>query len=895
MRAGPAGGCKIPNDQALRASAADPRSEDRSIGSGAYALWVIRMLFACRVSVLSAFAGLLLFLLAEQARDLFADVSLGAVTRSVEARFLWSSFFAYLVFLWAFPVHYAARRLLASDAWMVSGRLRQDVVKARRRLVRRRLRRCIDWIPRLLAMVPFLAVLAGLWNASEVVGRTQAFESSRDALGQIKILAVADVAIGLIFLVFLWGRRIFARGMSRRLANGIAVAYFLVVTAFFLAAVARPFLPADLAPRAAIVPVLLGGFVFLGSWLAWLGHKSSLPVLTLVVVGALAITGCNRRFNDVRTLPARPAADAKRQIEIGEAIRAWMAVNCDPRGCPPAVIVAAEGGASRAAFAAATAIGDLIDKAADLPDAGDPKDPHNRAIAPARRIFAISGVSGGSFGAATIRTALADALTRGQGSPPCLKPTPNWFKTRVAPASVRANWRACLQALVAGDYLTPAFVGFAFRDNFSPPSPSGGSLLFSSDRAALLERAWERHYDQVVRGDVPQFWEQIRQDLFPPRDKVSGLRERFGFVRDKTAHAEGWLPLLLLNGTSVDSGTRIIASDLVSTREAYPPQGDSAGRYAIYPAAFDVLEMLAKPCPENMIFGQSCALAHNDVADNPDARAGPDIRLSTAAMLSARFPIISPAGILRAEGQDKVGDRVVDGGYFENSGLTTAMDVAREVRRYGVVPIVAWVQNGPRTDSGDPSPAGASSAIPPWIPPRGASTPAMGAAEPSGLERAFGVVVAPVTALTETREGHGAEAAAAAQRDLWLLNQDVAPDDPDQVGSSYFTFGVFENPDFSTREGEAPTPECAALAASWRPGVDRMTEVSMSWWLSQSVQAELNAQVCDARNRRALADLMNRLSQRCPVKPRDPSDPKLEAASPPPDAPIRCEAYGQKR
>ena len=325
-----------------------------------------------------------------------------------------------------------------------------------------------------------------------------------------------------------------------------------------------------------------------------------------------------------------------------------MAVNCDALGCPPAVIVAAEGGASRAAFAAATAIGDLLDRARGLPDA------NGRALAPARRIFAISGVSGGSFGAATIRTALADSLARGQGPPPCQRPTNGWFGAD--PSAVRSSWRACLQALVAGDYLTPAFVGLGWRDNFSPPGFAGGSLFFADDRAALIERAWERHYDHVVKGEIPGFWAQVAQDLAPPAEPPSGLRGRFGFVAEKTVHANGWLPLLLLNATSVDSGTRIIASDLVSTRAAPLPKGgnpgNAFGRFSLYPAAFDVLEMLAPPCAQDKIVGPSCASAHDGTKDLPLARAGPDLRLSTAALLSARFPIISPAGILRAEGDD---------------------------------------------------------------------------------------------------------------------------------------------------------------------------------------------------------------------------------------------------
>ncbi len=860
------------------------------MGLGAIALWVIRILFACRVSVLSVAAGALLFLVSTQARDLFADIAFGALPGDSQAWLMWASFFAYLVFLWAFPVHYAARRLLDTDVWMVSGRLRGEVDAAWLTDIRRDLEGLIDWTPRILAIVPFAAVLVGLWTAYHVVAGTPALAPARAAAGQIEVLAILDVVIGAVFFVFLWRRKFLTRRMSDASANALAAAYVVVVTAFFVAAVARPFLPADVAPRAAIVPVLFGGFVFFGTWLAWLGHKYSTPILTLTVAGALIVTGFNRHFNDVRTLPARPAEDAGRQIEIGDAVRAWMAVNCDDRGCPPAVIVAAEGGASRAAFAAATAIGDLLDRAGGLPDA------NGRALAPARRIFAISGVSGGSFGAATIRTALADSLARGQGPPPCQRPTNGWFGADAS--AVRSSWRACLQALVAGDYLTPAFVGLGWRDNFSPPGFAGGSLLFADDRAALLERAWERHYDHVVKGEIPGFWAQVAQDLAPPAEPPSGLRARFGFIAEKTVHANGWLPLLLLNATSVDSGTRIIVSDLVSTRSAPPPKGgapDNAfGRFSLYPAAFDALEMLAPPCAQDKIVGPSCASAHDGVEDLPLARAGPDLRLSTAALLSARFPIISPAGILRAEGEDAIGDRAVDGGYFENSGLTSAMDVARELRRFGVVPIVLWVQNNPRVDPADPpAPAPAASVkAPVWVPPRGASTPFMGASDPSGLERAFGVVIAPVTALTETRDGHGAEVAAAAQRDLWALNEDVTPADAADVGSSYFVFGMFQNPDFSPLSGETPPAECATLAKTWRPGVDAMNDVSMSWWLSQSVQAEVDAQRCDRRNRATLADLMNRLSQRCPVKQRDPNDPALAAAAAAPGAPVRCEGFG---
>jgi hypothetical protein len=651
-----------------------------------------------------------------------------------------------------------------------------------------------------------------------------------------------------------------------------------------------PFLPADLAPRAAIVPLLLGSFVFIGTFLAWASHKICVPVLALSIVAALGVTALNPHFNDVRTLASTSDDYSKRQMDIEDAVSRWKAVNCDAQTCPPALIVALEGGASRAAFSAATAIGELLDQSANLPDAKD------RATSPARRIFAISGVSGGSFGAATIRAALSDSLEHGQ--PPCQNPTSNWFGTAkgdvIATGDVTSKWRACLQALVSGDYLTPAFVGLAIRDNLSPPNPlTGGSFL--DDRAALMERASERYYDYVVDDRPPKFARQLYEDIFgpPASQRESGLGSRFGFWGNHAPDG-GWVPLLLLNGTSVGTGARVIASDLISTRAAPESPKHPPGRFSIYPAAFDVFEMLSKPCEPGKVEGDACASAHTKTTDNADARRGPDIRLSTAALLSARFPIISPAGIIRAEDDSSIGDRVVDGGYFENAGLTTAMDVARELRRLGIVPVVLWVQNGPRADAGDPKPAANESAKPnppPRVPPRGAATPEFPTKGPGPIELVFGVVVTPLVALFETRDGHGAEESADVQRELYDLTNDVAPPvDRNEIESSYFKFGMFENPDFKSQPGDPPpVGDCPDLAADrWRPAVDKMSEVSMSWWLSQSVQAELDSQICDRRNRQTLADLKRRLSERCPIKARDPSSDEPAPALPE-GSPSHCE------
>src|SRR5262249_39090307 len=74
-------------------------------------------------------------------------------------------------------------------------------------------------------------------------------------------------------------------------------------------------------------------------------------------------------------------------------------------------------------------------------------------------------------------------------------------------------------------------------------------------------------------------------------------------------------------------------------------------------------------------------------ADSEAARIN-DLPVSTAAILSARFPWVTPAGtFLDYQRDPSTGQperdrplarfRLVDGGYFENSGVATAVDLIR--------------------------------------------------------------------------------------------------------------------------------------------------------------------------------------------------------------------------
>ncbi len=92
-------------------------------------------------------------------------------------------------------------------------------------------------------------------------------------------------------------------------------------------------------------------------------------------------------------------------------------------------------------------------------------------------------------------------------------------------------------------------------------------------------------------------------------------------------------PLLFLNGTEVETGRRVIFSPV-----RIPPHGD-------FQNAEDGIDLV-----------------------------GGDLPTSAAAHLSARFTYVSPAGTLRSGGAVH---RIVDGGYYENSGAATASEIVR--------------------------------------------------------------------------------------------------------------------------------------------------------------------------------------------------------------------------
>lgn len=537
-----------------------------------------RVLHLARFSAVSVALGSIPLIAVAQGQDLlvsFGDAGTGLLVRI--------SFFLFLI-VWAASVWYWARVLL-----MVKFPSETPLDSAAERAFAQTAPRVLGTATLGLAGVAFLRASKTVWSGS----------------GPFWTLIVSATVCGLLAWAF-WKLVVNRRALLNRLgfdvpgappyveladlprgtcaAAAVSLAVSLVFFVLFWLA------PLWIAPALGAVTILFiaaANTVFLGSLGVFLGRWLQLPLIGLGFVAAAAFSYWNDN-HDVR-LARRPdgsvasAAPAGRPDAV-RAFREWF-----PRrqqtcaGCAdvPVYLVAAEGGGIRAAYWTALVLAHLAD---DRPE-----------FAP--NTFAISGVSGGSVGAAVYAALVRDAAS----SPlPC-----------AAAGAGRSRLEPCVDRILGRPLLAPTLaklVGPDFAQWFVPLP------IHSFDRAWALEDAWAEAYRDAAGRDT--------------------LAEPFLAAWPGPS---GGVPALLLNGTHVQTGRRLLASPFLWTSAELPDTDD-------------LLTLL-----------------------------GADVPLATAAHNSARFSYVSPAGrLLTAEGQDR--GHVVDGGYFENSGAATVHDLLHALR-----------------------------------------------------------------------------------------------------------------------------------------------------------------------------------------------------------------------
>ena len=515
-----------------------------------------RVIMSARYSVISLLIGTLPILVLDQGRDLLLGLADPSGGRHQAWFVMWSV-------VWALSVWYWSRVILDADAGDRPSKLYQDWA---------------TWLPRVAGFLTlFVPGVACLLAASKAV-------ASR---GRLNALAAWCIALSFLFGAYVIMRRRIpvlggrtARGYSLgALAGPSLIVFTLSSLVSIVMLIWLTFFALDGGHRfgaVGILAIVAANTVFLGGLAVFLTRARRVPVEIAALACAAIFSGWNDnhdvRFIDLPITKA-PAPD------LSAVFSSWVARAPGEPGKPiPVIVAAAEGGGIRAAYWTSLVLHHL----ADIPDA-DVQFP--------RRLFAISSVSGGSFGAAVYAGLRRDPTS----SPP---------RAQIASEILRERFLAPMVAKwVSGDLL-----------QWFLPAP-----IRAFDRSSAMETAFAAAYHEHVHHD----------------SMVEPLTTFRPIAADD-------VPVLLLNSTSVQLGRRIVASP-----------------YA-WPLA-DVSVEEQDPIDFHKLTGR-------------------DVSVATAVHNTARFPYISAAGHLRAKNGENLG-HLVDGGYFENTGADTLIDLLRYLKQ----------------------------------------------------------------------------------------------------------------------------------------------------------------------------------------------------------------------
>jgi hypothetical protein len=365
-----------------------------------------------------------------------------------------------------------------------------------------------EWGPRIFGLLPFASV-------AYAFGRI----GSAEALPQWTVLGAS-----LVFLVIVLGRG----PLKKRLRLGFAEMPWLRRSwaEACLVLVGVTWVWSWLAPVSMGWALGAPAVAFLGValiippvvCLLYLAQHGRWPIVALMVVAAIG----SGLLLDNHAVGRRPSiedwmvtsgAEVTPHIsgELRQAVKDWRSVQPDPRH-PVMVLVASEGGASRAGFWTAQVLGQLDQRTGGRF---------------ARHVFAINSVSGGSVGA--VGYVVARSHLAGD-----------------TPVDL-----ARLNAFVGKDALSPVLTGLLFTDLVHAFVP----LPLVPDRAHAIETAWEKAWENA--------WGEARPDAQPGACSgcAKGLSAPFLSLavgrQDKA-----WVPIPIVQGTDQMTGRRILTSIL---------------------------------------------------------------------------------------------------------------------------------------------------------------------------------------------------------------------------------------------------------------------------------------------------------------------------------------------
>jgi hypothetical protein len=239
----------------------------------------------------------------------------------------------------------------------------------------------------------------------------------------------------------------------------------------------------------------------------------------------------------------------------------------------------------------------------------------------AQHTFAISSVSGGSMGASLFSNLAKKNAANGEWQPCRVMTGPGAYETKV-------------RTFLSNDFLAPILAAALFPDLVQQLLPVP---VRPFDRARGLDGAMETAWDGIEG---------------PHENPYRGF-----FLNHWSS--DGAAPALVLNTFELESGNRMVISPFYLSYSA--SDGEEWTKSSWF---YD------QPVYEE---GSRISKRDDDWWDDPPPIKA-DVKLSTAVGLSARFPWVLPAATFKYGDHDV---RLVDGGYFENSGAETAYDIVK--------------------------------------------------------------------------------------------------------------------------------------------------------------------------------------------------------------------------
>ena len=195
-----------------------------------------------------------------------------------------------------------------------------------------------------------------------------------------------------------------------------------------------------------------------------------------------------------------------------------------------------------------------------------------------------------------------------------------------------------VQLFFSEDFLTPLLAATLFPDLIQRFWPWGIGAL---DRTRALEDAFESGWRKIVPNDksgISDIFSRSSRELWAPREDQ---------------------PALLLNTTLVQSGERVII------------------------APFKLREIQFFPFIDRFV-------------DELNEKRAP--LLKAAVSTSARFPLVTPPGLIQTK--NGLSLQLVDGGYYENSGVFTAMNLIDLIRHASTLPLLTTSVTTSSSDGG---------------------------------------------------------------------------------------------------------------------------------------------------------------------------------------------------